>query len=429
MVAGTESFAKVPADTLRRLFEVLPGETICILLNACFSHRQAAAVAEVVPCAIGMTQAVVDHAATAFSAGFYEALAFGESIQSSFNIGVLGPELAQLHGHREVPKLFRRPDVDPSQLHLPGAQPNLLAARASHDSATELARRRALAGRTDRSLSDGTPIPISHVVSTSDVAHQVDRNCSGALSELHDVRLRFAIFEQTRNGLVTESSIGDGTCVFDGGPEDAAVLVGEIRELMRVNPHQSIRIIDERESFYTRLISEIEEQSTKSNKAQLTRFSLITRIEEIRKYHGLLIQGIRLIAADKSGWLEDLEWAGASLIGLVNYHHILQCRNHYGTSKLKGFDVFRSDLRLNGRFFLDELEAQDIAVKLVGVPNASFLVGGWCDLADFPREVQHGRVIPAIIWEILYASKRHDWHDLTDKTEALNFFLWRIGLA
>lgn len=427
LVAASESFAKVPADTLRRLFEALPGETICVFLNACFSHHQAAAVATVVPCAIGMTQAVIDRVATAFSAAFYEALAFGEGIQTAFNIGVLGPELDQLHGHREVPKLFLRPDVDSSRQHLPGlpgAQLNFLAARLDKGSTTQLERQQALARCNDISLSGGTAITLPDIASTSEIEHQADRNGARVFNEV-TLRLRFATYEQTRNGVVTETQIGDGSCVFDGASIDAAVIIGDIRELISATTDLSIRIIDERESFFSRLISDIEQQNEISKEQRLTRFGLIMRIEEIRKYHLLLIQGIRLIAADKSGWMEDLKWAGSSLIGFANYHHMLNSKARSGLDEVISFDVFRSDLRLNGRFHLDELEAKNIAIKLVGAPDATYLAGGWCDLADFPPEVRYGRVIPAIIWEVLYASKRND----LDKAEALNFFRWRIGLA
>lgn len=108
----------VPPDTLRRLFRILARDILCVVLNSCFSERQAIALAEVVPSAVGMGANVSDTAAIAFAAGFYEALAFGESLYNAFELGRTATELA-LQGHQsEFPRLVARTGVNPERLYL-----------------------------------------------------------------------------------------------------------------------------------------------------------------------------------------------------------------------------------------------------------------------------------------------------------------------
>ena len=116
----------VSADTLHRLFQTLPGDICCVVLNACYSAIQATALATVLPCVVGMSRAVQDRAASAFAAGFYEALVFGESVKSAFNIGCAQIELAQAPDQRDVPQMLLRTGVDADKLHLiprEGVQP------------------------------------------------------------------------------------------------------------------------------------------------------------------------------------------------------------------------------------------------------------------------------------------------------------------
>ena len=116
----------VSSQTLHRLFQTLHGDICCVVLNACYSALQATALATVLPCVVGMSRAVQDRAATAFAAGFYEALVFGESVKTAFSIGCAQIELAQTPDERDVPQMLIRTGVDADKLHLiPGetAQP------------------------------------------------------------------------------------------------------------------------------------------------------------------------------------------------------------------------------------------------------------------------------------------------------------------
>lgn len=62
-------------------------EIRCVLLNACYSQAQAAAMAENVDCVVGMSTRIGDQAATAFSTSFYQALAYGRDVQAAFDLG------------------------------------------------------------------------------------------------------------------------------------------------------------------------------------------------------------------------------------------------------------------------------------------------------------------------------------------------------
>lgn len=54
-----------------------------VVLNACYSDSQAGALCEVVDCVVGMSGAIADAAALAFSVGFYRALANSNSVSNA----------------------------------------------------------------------------------------------------------------------------------------------------------------------------------------------------------------------------------------------------------------------------------------------------------------------------------------------------------
>jgi hypothetical protein len=79
----------VSERTLERLFTVLKDEIRVVVLNACYSERQARAIARVIDCTIGMKRAVRDDVAATFSASFYRAIACGRDVQNAFDQGCL----------------------------------------------------------------------------------------------------------------------------------------------------------------------------------------------------------------------------------------------------------------------------------------------------------------------------------------------------
>jgi TPR repeat protein len=119
VLAGLDGTSGHPvgASGLARLFEVFRGEIQVVVLNACFSRPQAEAIAEHVGCAIGTGHKISDEAAITFGATFYQAIAFGHSVQVAYNQARAALELDHFD-EIEFPDLVFRADVDPSELFL-----------------------------------------------------------------------------------------------------------------------------------------------------------------------------------------------------------------------------------------------------------------------------------------------------------------------
>lgn len=117
---GDGTAMPIPAKTLARVFKQFRDRVRCVVLNACFSAIQAEAIAESIPCVVGMSRQVLDATAIAFAAGFYEALAFNKSVAEAFELGLTQVDLADPGGagSAEIPKLIVRPGEDASKVHL-----------------------------------------------------------------------------------------------------------------------------------------------------------------------------------------------------------------------------------------------------------------------------------------------------------------------
>ena len=115
---SSEIPSPVSPDTLRRIFQALAGSVQCVVLNACYSLMQAQSLTAILPCVVGMNRAVEDKAAIAFAAGFYEALTFGRSIKSAFELGCSQIELVQYISQRDIPELLFRRDIDADRFHI-----------------------------------------------------------------------------------------------------------------------------------------------------------------------------------------------------------------------------------------------------------------------------------------------------------------------
>jgi CHAT domain len=83
--SGREQF--VATDALKNFFELFSERVECVLLNACYSEVQADAIVEHINYVIGMSQAILDSAAIAFSKGFYQALGYGKTIEQAYKFG------------------------------------------------------------------------------------------------------------------------------------------------------------------------------------------------------------------------------------------------------------------------------------------------------------------------------------------------------
>jgi hypothetical protein len=101
---------------LAQLFSLARGKIRCVVLNACSSQEQARAIAESIDCVIGMSSVVTDDAAIRFSAAFYGALAYGQSVRTAFDLSCTQ---LQLHHPAEahLPQLLALRS-DPAELFL-----------------------------------------------------------------------------------------------------------------------------------------------------------------------------------------------------------------------------------------------------------------------------------------------------------------------
>jgi esterase/lipase superfamily enzyme len=86
----------VAVQKLAELFAILDDNTECVVLNACYSQGQAAALAHSVGCVVGMAREIGDASALRFTAGFYRGLAFGQDYYKAFRLGCSEIDLAAL---------------------------------------------------------------------------------------------------------------------------------------------------------------------------------------------------------------------------------------------------------------------------------------------------------------------------------------------
>ena len=77
----------VSGAALAGLFELFVDQINCVVLNGCYSERQAKAIAQHIPYVIGMNQAIGAEAAIAFAVGFYDALGAGRPIEFAYKLG------------------------------------------------------------------------------------------------------------------------------------------------------------------------------------------------------------------------------------------------------------------------------------------------------------------------------------------------------
>jgi hypothetical protein len=95
----------VSEKSLGKLFSVLKDNIRCVVLNACYSRKQADAIAEHIDAVVGMSTAIGDQAAISFSAAFYQALAYGRNLQTAFDLGTLQIDLESIP-EEETPQLI-----------------------------------------------------------------------------------------------------------------------------------------------------------------------------------------------------------------------------------------------------------------------------------------------------------------------------------
>jgi hypothetical protein len=96
----------VSPKSLSGIFSTLGENICCVVLNACYSARQAEAIAKWIPYVVGMTSRISDPASIAFSTSFYQALAFGKTFEEAFVLGQQQVEL-EYRGESRVPEVHK----------------------------------------------------------------------------------------------------------------------------------------------------------------------------------------------------------------------------------------------------------------------------------------------------------------------------------
>jgi hypothetical protein len=109
--------APVTKDALSSLFATLRDNVRVVVLNSCYSEPQAAAIAELVGCAVGMKHAIGDESAITFAAAFYQAIGFGRSVKTAFDLGTTSLKLGGFDGS-DMPTLLTGPGVDAASIVL-----------------------------------------------------------------------------------------------------------------------------------------------------------------------------------------------------------------------------------------------------------------------------------------------------------------------
>jgi hypothetical protein len=119
----------VSAEALAHAFGAAGASVQLVVLNACYSDVQAAALLSQVPCVVGMTGAADDAAVRHFATGFYGGLGDGASISDAYQQGRAAIALMGLRGV-DTARLEVRVGVDASRLLLAGDDDANVASRA-----------------------------------------------------------------------------------------------------------------------------------------------------------------------------------------------------------------------------------------------------------------------------------------------------------
>lgn len=108
----------VDERVLTSLFEQLRDNIRIVVLNACDTCSQAQAIAEIVGCAIGISQDIKDTTATMFATSFYKMLAYGYSVQKAFEVSKINLQLEDCAEEAAFLKLYVGNNFDSNQIYL-----------------------------------------------------------------------------------------------------------------------------------------------------------------------------------------------------------------------------------------------------------------------------------------------------------------------
>jgi hypothetical protein len=78
---------EIEPQYLDSLFELHSTYVKCVILNSCYSHKQAKSISKHIDFVVGMNAAISDQAAIDFSIGFYQAIGEGMGIKDAYEHG------------------------------------------------------------------------------------------------------------------------------------------------------------------------------------------------------------------------------------------------------------------------------------------------------------------------------------------------------
>jgi hypothetical protein len=112
LTAEDSGMAQVTAGELGRFFQAHARHVRCVVLSSCYSPRQGLAIAEHVPCVVGISPTMPGDAAIAFSRAFYHALATERPVEMAFKAGQRAAGALLGHGDPALPVLHVQPGAE-----------------------------------------------------------------------------------------------------------------------------------------------------------------------------------------------------------------------------------------------------------------------------------------------------------------------------
>ncbi len=94
-----------------------------VVLNTCWTEKQAQAIAQHIACVIGTTREIRDEAARIFSKRLYRALARGEPVATALQKAKTDIKLHGFDDQAAIPQLWTKPGIDASRVYLVPPEP------------------------------------------------------------------------------------------------------------------------------------------------------------------------------------------------------------------------------------------------------------------------------------------------------------------
>jgi hypothetical protein len=96
----------VQGAVLARILGAFKKQIRCVVLSACSSKEQSEMLAKDIDFVVGMSSSIKTSSCRRFSFGFYQALAYGSTVQMAFDLGCAQIDLDGLHQQGDTPQLI-----------------------------------------------------------------------------------------------------------------------------------------------------------------------------------------------------------------------------------------------------------------------------------------------------------------------------------